>query len=123
MSDAATQRLRILYHHRTRSKDGQSVHIEELTAALRRLGHEIVMAEPGGVAEGGAGKAWSRTNACDSTLFPWAWVDSNYRPHAYQAASDAPKSRSLAVIPLMDRAICRDRERGYDFLQSGVDSG
>lgn len=38
--------MKILYHHRTRSKDGQTVHIEELTAALRRLGHEIVMVAP-----------------------------------------------------------------------------
>jgi glycosyltransferase involved in cell wall biosynthesis len=51
MSDAPARKLRILYHHRTRSKDGQNVHIEELTAALKRRGHEIVMAEPGGMAE------------------------------------------------------------------------
>jgi glycosyltransferase involved in cell wall biosynthesis len=38
--------VKILYHHRTRSKDGQTVHIDELTAALRRLGHEIVMVAP-----------------------------------------------------------------------------
>ena len=28
--------MKILYHHRTASKDGQAVHIEELIAALRR---------------------------------------------------------------------------------------
>lgn len=38
--------MKILYHHRIASKDGQSVHIEELTAALRRAGHEIVMVGP-----------------------------------------------------------------------------
>ncbi|HEX9625680.1 MAG TPA: glycosyltransferase family 4 protein [Acidiferrobacterales bacterium] len=41
--------MKILYHHRTRSKDGQHVHIEELTAALKRAGHEIVMVGPPGV--------------------------------------------------------------------------
>ncbi|CCQ72962.1 glycosyltransferase family 4 protein [Magnetospira sp. QH-2] len=40
--------MKILYHHRTRSKDGQNVHIEELTGALRKLGHEIIMVAPGG---------------------------------------------------------------------------
>ncbi len=35
--------MKILYHHRIRSKDGQYVHIEELTRALVARGHEIVM--------------------------------------------------------------------------------
>lgn len=50
-ADVAPRKLRILYHHRTRSKDGQNVHIEELTAALKRRGHEIIMCEPGGMRE------------------------------------------------------------------------
>ena len=45
--EAAGRRLKILYHHRTASKDGQAVHIVELTDALRRLGHEIVFVGPG----------------------------------------------------------------------------
>jgi len=38
--------MKILYHHRTASKDGQRVHIDELVAALRARGHEVVMVEP-----------------------------------------------------------------------------
>jgi glycosyltransferase involved in cell wall biosynthesis len=38
--------MKILYHHRIRSKDGQYVHLEELTRALRELGHEIVLVGP-----------------------------------------------------------------------------
>lgn len=38
--------MKILYHHRTRSKDGQNVHIEELIAALRRRGHEVIVVAP-----------------------------------------------------------------------------
>ncbi|GAB6054601.1 glycosyltransferase family 4 protein [Magnetospira thiophila] len=38
--------MKILYHHRSRSKDGQNVHIEEMIGALRRLGHEVVVAAP-----------------------------------------------------------------------------
>ncbi len=41
-----TRRLKLLYHHRTRSRDGQSVHIDELIAALRSEGHEVVVVEP-----------------------------------------------------------------------------
>jgi glycosyltransferase involved in cell wall biosynthesis len=43
--------VKILYHHRIRSKDGQYVHLEELTHALARLGHEIVMVGPSAVAD------------------------------------------------------------------------
>ncbi len=38
--------MRILYHHRTASKDGQAVHIEELIHALRELGHEVRVVAP-----------------------------------------------------------------------------
>lgn len=51
--------MKILYHHRTASKDGQAVHIEEMIAAMRKLGHEVMvvapdMAEPAG--DGGEGR-------------------------------------------------------------------
>jgi glycosyltransferase involved in cell wall biosynthesis len=38
--------LKILYHHRIRSKDGQYVHISELIHALRKLGHEVLVVAP-----------------------------------------------------------------------------
>lgn len=38
--------MKILYHHRVRSKDGQAVHIDELIAALRRRGHEVIVVAP-----------------------------------------------------------------------------
>lgn len=38
--------MKILYHHRILSKDGQDVHIEEMIAALRRRGHEVVVVAP-----------------------------------------------------------------------------
>ncbi len=40
--------MRILYHHRTASRDGQEVHIRELIAAFRALGHEVLVVAPGG---------------------------------------------------------------------------
>ena len=39
--------MRILYHHRTASKDGQAVHIEEMIEALRAQGHQVRMVAPG----------------------------------------------------------------------------
>jgi glycosyltransferase involved in cell wall biosynthesis len=41
--------MKILYHHRIRSKDGQYVHLEELTRALRDLGHEIILVGPAAI--------------------------------------------------------------------------
>lgn len=38
--------MKILYHHRIASKDGQYVHVEELTEALKRQGHEIIFVGP-----------------------------------------------------------------------------
>ncbi len=38
--------MKILYHHRTRSKDGQYVHIEEMIGALREQGHEVIIVAP-----------------------------------------------------------------------------
>lgn len=38
--------MKILYHHRTASKDGQAVHIEEMLTALRELGHEVRVVAP-----------------------------------------------------------------------------
>ena len=38
--------MKILYHHRIRSKDGQYVHVEEMIHALRALGHEVIIVAP-----------------------------------------------------------------------------
>ena len=38
--------MRILFHHRIASRDGQAVHIEELIAALRRQGQETILVGP-----------------------------------------------------------------------------
>lgn len=49
--------MKILYHHRIASKDGQYVHIEELTSALKSLGHDIIMAEPEAIGQKSFGKS------------------------------------------------------------------
>lgn len=38
--------MKILYHHRIASKDGQYVHIEEIIKSLKVLGHEIILVAP-----------------------------------------------------------------------------
>ncbi len=54
--------MKILYHHRTKSRDGQYVHISELQAAFRRRGHDLYEVAPGGrdeVAFGGEARGLS----------------------------------------------------------------
>lgn len=55
--------LKILFCHRTQSRDGQFVHIQELIEALRAEGHSVVVVEPGhvGQLEFGAESKTSRT--------------------------------------------------------------
>ena len=43
--------MKILFHHRTVSRDGQAVHIDELASAFRRLGHDVVIVGPGPAGE------------------------------------------------------------------------
>ncbi len=38
--------MRILYSHRIQSRDGQSVHVEELIGAFRAAGHEVMVVGP-----------------------------------------------------------------------------
>jgi hypothetical protein len=38
--------MRILYSHRIQSRDGQSVHVEELVRAFRAAGHEVLVVGP-----------------------------------------------------------------------------
>jgi len=44
--DSESLKLRILYHHRIGSKDGQAIHIESLLTALRQAGHEVCVVAP-----------------------------------------------------------------------------
>jgi glycosyltransferase involved in cell wall biosynthesis len=41
--------MKILYHHRIASKDGQFVHVEELTRALSAQGHEVLIIGPSSI--------------------------------------------------------------------------
>ncbi|GIX21527.1 MAG: glycosyl transferase family 1 [Gammaproteobacteria bacterium] len=52
--------MKILYHHRIRSKDGQYVHLEALVRALEARGHEVILVGPRVVARErfGADAGW-----------------------------------------------------------------
>ncbi|MCS6945212.1 MAG: glycosyltransferase family 4 protein [Sutterellaceae bacterium] len=55
--------MKILYHHRTASKDGQAVHIEEMIAALRAQGCEVIVVEPPALSAADFGRTAAHANA------------------------------------------------------------
>ena len=83
--------MKILYHHRTRSKDGQFVHIQELTDALRRRGHEIIMVGPGAREDedfgAGAGVVATLKQYLPKALYEL--LELAYSVHAYRCLAKA----------------------------------
>ena len=69
--------MRILYSHRIQSRDGQSVHVEEMVAALRQPGHEVLVVGPGFYAASAASAAragwspWIRARAAGGRRASW----------------------------------------------------
>lgn len=63
--------MRILYSHRIQSRDGQSVHVEELIHAFRSAGHEVMVVGPSFYEATGFGGE-SRTVALVRRLLPGA---------------------------------------------------
>jgi glycosyltransferase involved in cell wall biosynthesis len=66
--------MRILYSHRIQSRDGQSVHVEEMIAALRAAGAEVVVVGPGFYEQSGFGGE-SRLVALARRLLPAALAE------------------------------------------------
>lgn len=62
--------MRILYHHRIRSRDGQSVHLEELISAFRRLGHLVRLVGPRAFARSAFGSEPQRLQTTRSMIPP-----------------------------------------------------
>ncbi|MDD2759162.1 MAG: glycosyltransferase family 4 protein [Methylomonas sp.] len=60
--------MKILYHHRIASKDGQYVHIEELIRSLRLLGHELIVVEPAQLTKKSFGKSSGTVQSLRSVL-------------------------------------------------------
>lgn len=92
--------MKILYHHRTRSKDGQYVHIEELIGALRELGHEVIIVAPTGAenesfgADAG-GVAWLKRHL---PKFVYETAELAYSLVAYRALAAAVSMHQPDVL-------------------------
>jgi glycosyltransferase involved in cell wall biosynthesis len=89
--------MKILYHHRTASKDGQAVHIEEMISALRALGHEVRVVAPGGhddpdpAADMGAEVGWVQRLRQNLPKFAYEILELAYSLVAYQRLARAAR--------------------------------
>ncbi len=72
--------MNILYHHRTKSRDGQAVHIRELIAALRRREHHV---EEWALSKGDDGEMGSEGGAVGKLLSRLPRVTYELAEHAY----------------------------------------
>lgn len=92
--------MQILYHHRTASRDGQAVHIDEIIAALRDLGHQVTIVAPASQDDQdlGASVGWiARVRA----LLPKALyelLELAYSFHAYRKLAKAVRAHQPDVI-------------------------
>ncbi|HWU26070.1 MAG TPA: glycosyltransferase, partial [Rhizomicrobium sp.] len=65
--------MRILFHHRIRSKDGQAVHMDELVHAFQELGHEVLLVGPKSFARASFGHDPKLINALKSRIPQFAY--------------------------------------------------
>lgn len=78
--------MKILYHHRTASKDGQAVHIEEMIGALRAQGHEVRVVAPdtGEAGKMGGGVGWVGRLKATLPKAVYECLELAYSWHAYR---------------------------------------
>jgi glycosyltransferase involved in cell wall biosynthesis len=65
--------LKILYHHRINSKDGQAVHMDELIHAFEQLGHEVLVVGPKSFARASFGHNPAFVNALKRAIPQFAY--------------------------------------------------
>ena len=92
--------MKILYHHRTASKDGQAVHIEEMIQALRELGHEVCVVGPkvSGKADMGAEVGWVRQLRDNLPKAVYECLELGYSALAYLRLARAAREFKPDVI-------------------------
>ena len=65
--------MKILYHHRIGSKDGQAVHMDELIHAFEQLGHEVLVVGPKSFARASFGHDPTFVNALKRSIPQFAY--------------------------------------------------
>src|SRR4051812_26283681 len=92
--------MRILFHHRIASRDGQAVHMEELIAALQRAGHETILVGPPGLTGTEFGSSNQLVDAVKRVAPGAAWelAELAYNLRAWQRLRAAVREHRPDVI-------------------------
>jgi glycosyltransferase involved in cell wall biosynthesis len=92
--------MRILFHHRIASRDGQSVHLEELMAALKQLGHEIILVGPAAFARTDFGGSNSAVDRIKKLIPAWLYepLEIAYNLKAYSRLRAAVRKHRPDII-------------------------
>jgi len=92
--------MKILYHHRIASKDGQYVHVEELTNAFKRMGHELIIVGPSVVESEGFGSEGGIVSVlkCYMPKFIYEILEFSYSFYVYSKLVRAIKINRPDVI-------------------------
>src|SRR5579863_1817451 len=92
--------MRILFHHRIASRDGQSVHLEELMAALKRLGHDVILVGPAAFAQTDFGGSNSAVDRIKKLIPAWLYepLEIAYNLKAYARLRAAVRQHRPDII-------------------------
>lgn len=91
--------MRIIYHQRTRSTDAQRVHIQEMVAAFRELGHEVKLVS---LVPTDRGQEDAQRDARNPLWQRWMWRV----PLAYETIQLA---YNFAGVPMLAREVLREK--------------
>lgn len=90
--------MKVLYHHRTASKDGQAVHIEEMIASLRAIGHEVRVVAPNGYENTSSAVGWVQKLRARSPKSVYELMELAYSLVAYRRLAKAEREFKPDVI-------------------------
>ena len=112
--------MNVLFHHRTRGRDVEGVHIRGVVGALRDLGHAVDVVAPPGVAVTHAAPA--ANVAKKKSALNWSLLSSRLPESAFEAIELA--YNAYALVALGQRLLRRKYELVYDryalFSTAGV---
>ncbi len=92
--------MRILFHHRIASRDGQSVHLEELMAALKGLGHDVILVGPAAFTQTEFGGSNSLVDGIKKLIPAWLYepLEIAYNLKAFLRLRSAVRRHTPDVI-------------------------
>jgi glycosyltransferase involved in cell wall biosynthesis len=92
--------MRIIYHHRTRLRDAQGIHVRAMVRAFRELGHEVEVISLVDAPSGADAKGIHRAGIETGRLPPWLYetLSLAYNLYGYRQLARAIRERGADLI-------------------------